>query len=122
MRRMLDVRSIVPVSPQSQSASVRIHHFGDSGGAGSPIAGERSDLPLDIDKNLFEQASLESRIGTEFAGYSLYPGIAADSNGLFHGIGDHASNSFSIDGQPITDQQSKVFSNQLPVVRSRTWK
>ena len=30
-------------------------------------------------------------------------------------MGDHASNSFSIDGQPITDQQSKVFSNQLPV-------
>ena len=42
------------------------------------------------------------------------PGVAADSNGLFHGLGDHASNSFSIDGQPITDQQSKVFSNQLP--------
>jgi TonB-dependent Receptor Plug Domain len=43
------------------------------------------------------------------------PGVAADSNGLFHGLGDHASNSFSIDGQSITDQQSKVFSNQLPV-------
>ena len=42
------------------------------------------------------------------------PGVAADSNGLFHGLGDHASNSFSIDGQSITDQQSKVFSNQLP--------
>ena len=38
------------------------------------------------------------------------PGISADSNGLFHGLGDHAENSFSIDGQPITDQQSKVFS------------
>jgi hypothetical protein len=43
------------------------------------------------------------------------PGVAADSNGLFHGLGDHASNSFSVDGQPITDQQSKVFSNQVPV-------
>ena len=43
------------------------------------------------------------------------PGVAADSNGLFHGLGDHASNSFSVDGQPITDQQSKVFSNQLPI-------
>ena len=45
------------------------------------------------------------------------PGISADSNGLFHGLGDHASNSFSMDGQPITDQQSKVFSNQLPARR-----
>ena len=31
-----------------------------------------------------------------------------------HGLGDHASNSFSVDGQPISDQQSKVFSNQIP--------
>ena len=43
------------------------------------------------------------------------PGVAADSNGLFHGLGDHAENSFSVDGQSITDQQSKVFSNQLPI-------
>src|SRR6202030_2147049 len=43
------------------------------------------------------------------------PGVVADSNGLFHGLGDHAENSFSVDGQPITDQQSKVFSNQVPV-------
>ena len=46
------------------------------------------------------------------------PGIAADSNGLFHGLGDHAENSFSVDGQPITDQQSKVFSNQIPTSKS----
>ena len=43
------------------------------------------------------------------------PGVSADSNGLFHGLGDHAQNSFSVDGQPITDQQSKVFSNQIPL-------
>jgi hypothetical protein len=30
-------------------------------------------------------------------------------------MGDHAQNSFSVDGQPITDQQSKVFSNQIPL-------
>ena len=30
-------------------------------------------------------------------------------------MGDHASNSFSVDGQPITDQQSKTFSNQIPM-------
>ena len=30
-------------------------------------------------------------------------------------MGDHAENSFSVDGQPITDQQSKVFSNQIPM-------
>src|SRR5215831_1223018 len=41
--------------------------------------------------------------------------VVADSNGLFHPLGDHAEVSFVIDGQPISDQQSKVFSTQLPV-------
>ncbi len=41
-------------------------------------------------------------------------GVAADANGFFHPLGDHAQVSFIIDGQPITDQQSKVFSTQLP--------
>jgi hypothetical protein len=70
----------------------------------------------DIDRNLFDKLPLESTTSQLSSLVTLStPGIAADSNGLFHGIGDHASNSFSIDGQPITDQQSKVFSNQLPV-------
>lgn len=43
------------------------------------------------------------------------PGVTADSNGLFHPLGEHADTSFSIDNQPITDQQSKVFSNQIPM-------
>src|ERR1700733_3215093 len=37
-------------------------------------------------------------------------GAAADSNGLPHGLGDLGKSSFSVDGQPITDQQSKSFS------------
>jgi len=41
--------------------------------------------------------------------------VAADGNGLFHPLGDHAQVSFVIDGQPISDQQSKVFSTQLPM-------
>src|ERR1035437_2809210 len=41
-------------------------------------------------------------------------GVAADGNGSFHPLGDHAQVSFVIDGQPISDQQSKVFSTQLP--------
>lgn len=42
-------------------------------------------------------------------------GVAADANGMFHPLGDHAQVSFNIDGQEISDQQSKVFSTQLPV-------
>jgi hypothetical protein len=70
----------------------------------------------DIDRALFDKLPLESQSSSLSSLVTLAsPGVAADSNGLFHGLGDHAENSFSIDGQPITDQQSKVFSNQLPV-------
>ena len=41
-------------------------------------------------------------------------GTASDANGFFHPLGDHAQVSFVIDGQTISDQQSKVFSTQLP--------
>jgi hypothetical protein len=41
------------------------------------------------------------------------PGVAADSNGVFHPLGEHAETSVSIDGQPISDQQSRIFSNQI---------
>jgi carboxypeptidase family protein len=70
----------------------------------------------DVDRNLFDRLPLESQSSSLTSLVTLStPGIAADSNGLFHGLGDHAENSFSVDGQPITDQVSKVFSNQLPV-------
>jgi hypothetical protein len=41
------------------------------------------------------------------------PGIAADSNGNFHGLGDLGGKSISGDGQPVTDQQSEVISGPL---------
>ena len=69
----------------------------------------------DVDRSTIDRLPVESpssqlsAIVTE-----LSPGVAADSNGLLHGLGDHNEVSFSVDGQPITDQQSKVFSNQLP--------
>src|SRR5205823_346015 len=42
------------------------------------------------------------------------PGVAADSNGFFHPLGDHAQVSYVIDGQPISDQRNKVFSTSIP--------
>src|SRR5208282_3621607 len=69
----------------------------------------------DVDRNLIDKVPLESASSSVSSLVTLVtPGVAADSNGLFHGLGDHAENSFSVDGQPITDQQSKVFSNQIP--------
>lgn len=69
----------------------------------------------DVDRDAFIKVPLESQSSSLSSLVTVTtPGVAADSNGMFHGLGDHASNSFSIDGQPITDQQSKVFSNQVP--------
>ncbi|HUJ13425.1 MAG TPA: TonB-dependent receptor [Thermoanaerobaculia bacterium] len=87
------------------------------------VSGEASDLTendptahTDVDRKLFSKLPLESQSSSVSSLVTLAsPGIAADSNGLFHGMGDHAENSFSVDGQPITDQQSKVFSNQIPL-------
>src|ERR1051325_3763323 len=42
------------------------------------------------------------------------PGVAADSNGFFHPMGDHAQVSYILDGQPISDQRNKVFSTSIP--------
>jgi Carboxypeptidase regulatory-like domain len=69
----------------------------------------------DVDRDMFIKVPLESQSSSLSALVTATtPGVSADSNGLFHGLGDHASNSFSVDGQSITDQQSKVFSNQIP--------
>jgi len=69
----------------------------------------------DVDRSTIDRMPIESQSSSLSSIVTLSsPGVAADSNGLFHGLGDHAENSFSIDGQPITDQQSKVFSNQVP--------
>jgi hypothetical protein len=85
--------------------------------AGAPDLLENdSTAHTDVDRNLFGKVPLESASsGLSALVTQTAPGIVADSNGLFHGFGDHASNSFSIDGQKITDQQSKIFSNQVPV-------
>ena len=57
---------------------------------------------------------LRSRRGLSDAITYTTGGVAADGNGFFHPLGDHAQVSFVIDGQPISDQQSKMFSTQLP--------
>jgi hypothetical protein len=83
---------------------------------GSDLLENDSTFHTDIDRALFDKLPLESQSSSVSSLVTLSsPGVAADSNGLFHGLGDHAENSFSVDGQPITDQQSKVFSNQIPV-------
>jgi len=112
----IDVRSVVPVvlnitlEVQASSETVTVEATGEDLLENDPT------FHTDVDRDLFNKMPLESAASSVSSLVTLAtPGIAADSNGLFHGLGDHAENSFSVDGQPITDQQSKVFSNQIPI-------
>jgi len=112
----VDVRSVVPVSlnvtlqVKGSAETVTVE------GSGEDLLENTATFHTDVDRDLFDKMPLESRTSSVSSLVTLSsPGIAADSNGLFHGLGDHAENSFSVDGQPITDQQSKVFSNQIPL-------
>jgi hypothetical protein len=109
-----DVRSDIPVS-----VGITLSVAGESTTvtvvSGEDLLENDPTFHTDVDRGLFQKLPLESQSSSLSSLVTLAsPGVAADSNGLFHGLGDHASNSFSVDGQPITDQQSKVFSNQIP--------
>jgi hypothetical protein len=110
----VEVRSSVPVEVkftlklEGTSSTVTVEGGGD-------LLENDSTFHTDVDRDSFQKVPLESQSSSLSSLVTLTtPGVAADSNGLFHGLGDHASNSFSVDGQPISDQQSKIFSNQLP--------
>jgi hypothetical protein len=68
---------------------------------------------LDIDTKLIEKLPIETSSGLNQVITLASPGVVSDSNGFFHPIGDHAQTQFSIDNQPVTDQQSRVYSNQI---------
>jgi hypothetical protein len=112
----VEVRSTVPTNWQFslklgtavQSVTVQAK--------GEDLVENDPSFHTDVDKAISDRLPLESASSSVSSLITLVtPGIAADSNGLTHGMGDHAENSFSVDGQPISDQQSKVFSNQIPL-------
>jgi carboxypeptidase family protein/TonB-dependent receptor-like protein len=112
----IDVRSAVPVNLTITLKVIGSAETITVEGAGEDLLENTSTFHTDVDRGLFDKIPLESASSSVSSLVTLAtPGIAADSNGLFHGLGDHAENSFSVDGQPITDQQSKVFSNQIPI-------
>ena len=69
----------------------------------------------DVDHNLLTKLPITSSSqGLSDAITLTAPGVVADSNGSFHPMGDHAQTTYVVDGMPISDQQSKGFSTQLP--------
>ena len=68
-----------------------------------------------VDRRLLaELPTLSPDSGLNDAIILTTPGVAADSNGFFHPLGDHAQVSYVIDGQPVSDQRNKVFSTSIP--------
>jgi hypothetical protein len=111
----VEVRSTVPMTVQvslklgTASTSVTVE------ANGGDLVENNSTFHTDVDQGIIDRLPLESSSSSVTSLVTLVsPGVAADSNGNMHGLGDHAQNSFSVDGQPITDQTSKVFSNQIP--------
>jgi hypothetical protein len=81
---------------------------------GAMVANETS-AHSDADSAVFSKLpTFDPAAGLSSAINNSTGGTASDANGFFHPLGDHAQVSFVIDGQPISDQQSKVFSTQLP--------
>lgn len=112
----VNVRSLVPANVKvglsvgniEQSVSVEA----STADLLEPVPYAHSDVDL---STLAKLPTLTPASGLSDAIMLSSPGVVADSNGFFHPLGDHAQTSFSIDGQPISDQQSKAFSTQVPV-------
>jgi hypothetical protein len=110
----LNIRSSVPVSANIQltvgTASETVIVTGGELIENDPKA------HVDVDKSLMDRLPVrDPGSGLSSVVTLAAPGVAADSNGGFHPLGDHFESNISLDGQPISDQQSKFFSTQIPV-------
>ena len=114
-RRGVELRSVVPVE-----VTVRL---GVAGQMTSVTVEERSAALLEntavssgtVDHFMLETLpAISPGSGLNDAITFTSPNVAADSNGFFHPLGDHAQVSYVIDGQPVSDQRNKVFSTSIP--------
>ncbi len=111
----LSIRSAVPVvvtaklAVASETTEVTVE------GGGADVLENDPSAHTDVDRNqLLKLPVSDPGAGLSQAITYSTGGVAADANGFFHPLGDHAQVTFVVDGQPISDQQSKVFSTQLP--------
>jgi hypothetical protein len=112
----IDVRNSLPLQIKAVLAVASAQESITVEAAGADILELSPSAHVDADRAVINQLPQFDPAGglSQAIVYST-GGVAADGNGFFHPLGDHAQASFLIDGQPISDQQSKVFSTQLPV-------
>ncbi|MDQ6758250.1 MAG: TonB-dependent receptor, partial [Acidobacteriota bacterium] len=110
----VDVRSSLPITANfslkvaSESTSVTVE------ASGSIVESDPS-THQDVDRSSFLKLPNFDPGGQLSQAITYSTGaVAADANGFFHPLGDHAQTTIVIDGQPISDQQSKLFSTQIP--------
>ena len=111
----VNVRTTVPIPVRIQLSVAGVTQSVDVQAGIGDIVENVPYAHADVDITTLEKLpTLSPASGLSDAIMLSSPGVVADSNGFFHPLGDHAQTSFAIDGQPISDQQSKVFSTQLP--------
>src|SRR6202790_5138402 len=112
MARDVDVRSAVPIDVPitlalaGETTSVEVVGTGE-------LVERDPTAHTDIDQSLMQTLTIQGSSGLNQMITLASPGVVADANGFFHPVGDHAQSQFSIDNQPVTDQQSRVYSNQI---------
>ncbi|MEO8597518.1 MAG: TonB-dependent receptor [Candidatus Solibacter sp.] len=110
------VRSSVPVALKIALALAGEHATVTVEAGGAAMLENVPYAHSDVDQALYSKLPASAPgAGLSDAITRSSPGVVADSNGLFHPLGDHAQTSYAIDGQPISDQQSKQFSTQIPL-------
>ena len=115
LERDVDVRSGVPITLDLTLALASATAAVDVVGHAEDLLERDPTAHTDIDQSLIDKLPIEtSSGGLNQVVMMASPGVVADSNGFFHPIGDHAQTQFAIDNQPITDQQSRLYSNQIP--------
>src|SRR6266699_2642529 len=109
VRTSVPIALTIPLSVGAATESVTVTSVG------SDVLENIPSAHTDLDQGLIDRMPVRSPgAGLSDLITNSAPGVVAESNGMFHPLGDHAQTTFSVDNQPISDQQSKAFSTQLP--------
>ena len=100
----VEVRSTVPVTVNLGLPVAGVSTTVTVEAAGSVIETEPS-AHSDVDMSTLNRLPITmAGSGLSEAVTMMAPGVVNDSNGFFHPLGDHASYSMRLDGQPINDE------------------
>ena len=103
------VKNLLKVGESSTTVTVE---------GGGDLVENDSTFHTDVDRGLFQKLPLESQSSSLSSLVTLAsPGVAADSNGLFHGLGDHASNSFWWMGSRSPTNKARYFRTSFRLTR-----